>query len=174
MPIDHDGHPGNGHLNGAHEMRPEHSDPESDVQAADPSTLALSRVKVAAVLHGILERHWDNRNYAWAKRALAERYLGVTERTVRKWCSADKAAPLAVLDALPLELGQEIAGAIFAKRPGGQEPRATALLAKSLEQIAIIVSSGYVVDVPSLLPKLKQAQRSLDLLVHEIERRTHR
>jgi hypothetical protein len=151
----------------AEQMRGVDQDPVQSAKA-----LARARIDTAEVFDDMLDTRWTSD--AYSNRALARRYLGVDERIVRKWRSGDKPIPLAALLALPLELAKDLSGRVLSLRAGGYAARSTTLLAESLDQIALLVKSDYIVEVPDILPKLRQAQRSLDMLIVAIERKVRR
>lgn len=84
------------------------------------SPLAAGRVQAATTLDAVLRARWDEGDDSVSNVALAERFLGVTEKAVRKWRDPahahDKPVPLAALFAFPDAVVDDLVQALMEAR----------------------------------------------------------
>jgi hypothetical protein len=137
-----------------------------ELEQAASTALAHARIDASKIFDEYLEHRWRTIGAVthadpYSIRALGEKYLGVTERTIRKWRQGDKPIPLAALLVLPIPFAKELVERLLASRVGGRGARATALLAESLDQIALMVSEGYAIDERAVVSKLDQAMKDI-------------
>ena len=91
-------------------------------RSGDPSTsrMAAARLEMADMFDGVLSERWAQDDNSASNVAIAERWLDVTEKAVRKWRKAehahDKPIPMAAQLVLPESVAVDLVTAIVMRR----------------------------------------------------------
>jgi hypothetical protein len=134
-----------------------------DWKAVPPSQrpLVVARRRAAPILDHILHEHWLRGDYAVSNVALAERWCGVTEKTIRQWRDGEKPMPFEALLVLPPSLCDELFDALNDAR--GRTPRhAFVLLRAALDAVEHGIANE---DRRELQRELGDAQQRLAVLL---------
>lgn len=90
------------------------------IDIGSENALSVARETVATKFDDILEERWRAGDLGASNRLLAERYVGVEEKTVRRWRKTDHARrnpmPLAALIVLPIDLADELVERLWTTR----------------------------------------------------------
>lgn len=88
--------------------------------------LAVGRRMIADLFDAVLRERWLRNDLSASNVALAERYLGISEKVVRQWredSSEGRSMPTGALMVMPLDLVEEFVERLLDLRNGGRSGR---------------------------------------------------
>ncbi len=126
--------------------------------------LALARGEVASQFNARMHAHWVNGNDAMSNVVIAERYMGINEKTVRQWRDDEKAMPLAALLVLPPTIAAELLEWVQDRRSLTPHRRGLPMLGDALTRLERPVATD---DREEVLRGLREAR---DQIIARLDR----
>jgi len=117
-------------------LRAERAFVDWNTVAPSKRPLKLGRSMFADLLDGVLRARWLRGDLTVSNVALAERFLGITEKQVREWREGERSMPAGALMALPVELVEELVERLLDLRNGAQPMRrALSMLRRAVDKL---------------------------------------
>lgn len=149
----------------AEEQSPGERPPPGPLEKDGPA-----RVAAAGLFDRVLAERWARGDDSVSNRAIADRFLRVTEKQVRQYRDARKHVPIAALYALPLELVEELVRRLLEERRGaaGRNRRGFIVLREGARLVRESLRSLSTEERVEALRSLLALQRELADVVAEL------